>query len=212
MTARKIKINDKINEQNSIDFYNFCNANNDLPILEVLNERFSRSFRVTFSNYLRVISNTTHTQDKITFEQWRSENSNLNCIFIIKLKGLNSPILVKFDRVLSYGALDTLSGGSGEDYRTESEKEMTSIELSILKNLGLKLIQDLNESWAPIYEIKAEYVRTEVNADYVGIVSPTTKMIRVTHEVEFLKNKGKVEVIYPYSTLFPLRDKLYRSE
>ena len=207
MSARKIQIKPDMN--NSIDFYNFCSANNDLPILDILNERFARSFRVTLSNHLRMISNISYSTDKLTFEDWKSQNTNLNCMFILKLKNLNSPILVKLNRVLSYGAIDILAGGTGEGFQTESEKEMTMIELSILKNIGLKIIEDLNSSWSPVQELKAEYLRTEVNSQFIGIIPPETKMIRVSHDIEFNKNKGSLEILYPYSTLFPIRDKLF---
>jgi flagellar motor switch protein FliM len=207
MTARKNQI--KPDMTNSIDFYNFCNANNDLPVLDILNERFNRSFRVTLSNHLRMISNISYNTEKVKFQDWVEENTNHNCMFIIKLKSLNAPIIIKLDRVLSYGAIDILTGGTGEDFINESNKEMTMIELSILKNLGLKIIEDLNGAWSPVQDIKAEYVRTEINAQFVGIVPPESKMIRVSHDIEFSKNKGSLEILYPYSTLFPVRDKLF---
>lgn len=207
MTAKKIQIIP--NMDNSIDFYNFCTANNDLPILDILNERFSRCFRVTFSNHLRMISNISYSQDKVIFDDWKEENQNHNCMFIIKLKSLNSPIVVKLDRVLAYSAIDILAGGEGKDYQSESKKEMTAIELAILKNLGMKIIEDLNTAWNPIHEVKAEYIRTEINAQFIGIVSPESKMIRINHEIEFASNKGSLEILYPYSTLFPIRDKLF---
>lgn len=209
MTVRKLKIKPDI--KNSIDYYNFCTANNDLPILDIINERFTRCFRVSFSNYLRMISNISYSQDKLSLEDWKTENSNLNSFFVLKSKTLNSPILVKFDRVFSYGVIDILAGGTGKDYLTESDKEMTCIELSILKNLTIKVIEDLNSAWSPVSDLKLEYVRTEVNSQFIGVASPESKMIRVTHKIEFGENQGKLEVIYPYSTLFPLRDKLFTS-
>lgn len=207
MTAKKLKVVPNMN--NSIDFYNFCTVNNDLPILEILNERFTRCFRVTFSNHLRMISNITYNQDKISFEEWKEQNPNTNCMFIVKSKSLNAPILIKLDRILSYSALDILTGGTGEDYKTESTKEMTAIELAILKNLGTKLIEDINTAWSPVYDLKAEYVRTEINSQFIGIVPPESKMIRISHEIEFSNSKGTLEILYPYSTLFPIRDKLF---
>jgi len=207
MGIRKPQIYPNLN--NSIDFYNFCTANNDLPVLDVINERFARSFRVTFSNYLRMISNIKYSVDKLSLADWKEENANANCFFIVKSKNLNSPMLIKLDRILSYGALDILTGGSGQDYKEESKKEMTCIELSILKNLGLKIIEDLNSAWSPISDLKIEYLRTEINSHFIGVAPLESRTIRVSHEVEFGGNNGGLEIVYPYSTLFPLRDKLF---
>jgi len=122
---------------------------------------------------------------------------------------LNAPLLIKLDRVLSYGALDILAGGNGEQYQTESVKEMTVIELTILKNLGLKIIEDLNAAWTPIENIKLEYIRTEINSQFIAFFEPECKVIRISLQVEFGLNKGTLEILYPYSTLFPVRDQLF---
>jgi len=210
MTARKLKF--KPDMKNSIDYYNFCTANNDLPILKILNERFSRSFRVSLSNHMRMISNIDYSDQKITFSEWQENNKHTNCIFIMKLQKFSTPLLVKFNRALAYGIIDTLTGGTGDDFKDGSDKEMTQIELSLLKDVGLKLIDDLNIAWNPVHEVKAKYVRTEVNAQFVGIVPPDSKVIKVDFKVNFNNVNGVIEVLYPYSTLFPMRNELFASQ
>ena len=56
------------------------------------------------------------------------------------------------------------------------------------------------------------YVRTEINSQFVGIIPPNSKVKIVSNLVEFDKVKGLVEVLYPYSTLFPVRDQLFTNE
>jgi len=132
-------------------------------------------------------------------------------MFIISLQKLGTPILVKFDRELTYRMIDVLAGGSGSDYTVDSNKEITQIELGLIKEICLKLIDDLNEAWSPIYEIKAKYVRAEVNAEFIGIVSAESKVIKVDYKIGFNNVTGVMEIIYPYSTLFPIRNELFTS-
>ncbi len=119
--------------------------------------------------------------------------------------------MVKFDRELTYRMIDVLAGGSGSDYTVDSNKEITQIELGLIKEICLKLIDDLNEAWSPIYEIKAKYVRAEVNAEFIGIVSAESKVIKVDYKIGFNNVTGVMEIIYPYSTLFPIRNELFTS-
>ncbi len=197
------------NMDKSIDYFNFCRMENDLPILDILNERFIRSFRVTLSNHLRMIANIKCQQDKMVFGDWLKTQVCDNCMFVVKCSRLNASILIKLDRDLAYAVVDILTGGDGKVGQEFKRKEMTQIELAILKDLGLKMIQDLNEAWVPVHQLGAQHHRTECNAQFLGLVPPESKMIRVSHQIEFGDIKGHLEILYPYSTLFPVRDKLF---
>lgn len=210
MSARKVKYTPTM--KNSIDYYNFCTANNDLPILEILSERFCRSFRVSLSNHLRMITNIEYNDQKVTFSDWVDENKEHNCMFISTLQKISSPILIKLDRKLAYGVIDVLTGGDGQGSYDSLIKEMTQIELSLLKEIGELIIGDLNMAWSPVHQIKAKYVRTEVNTQFIGIVPPEAKVIQVNFDVSFNGVEGKLEILYPYSTLFPMRNELFTSE
>ena len=129
-----------------------------------------------------------------------------------RLNGQEAPILIKLDRPLSYGIIDTLTGGNRKEFKREAEKEFTMIDLVVLKDIVELIIADLNEAWKPIEEIKAQYIRAEINSQFVGIVPPNSRVRIVTNQIEFDKTKGVLEILYPYSTLFPIRDKLFTNE
>lgn len=205
----KIKQKNTYDMKNSVDFYNFCTADNNLPILEVINERFARSFRVSLSNTLRMISNISYSSKSQSFSEWVAGNRNSCFMFIVRFNSLNAPILIKLDRALSYGIIDILAGGTGKDFKEVETKEFTMIDLTALKDVADLIIADLNESWRPIEEIKAQYLRTEINSQFIGIIAPGSRVRVVSNQVEFLKTKGMLEIIYPYSTMFPVRDTLF---
>jgi flagellar motor switch protein FliM len=133
-------------------------------------------------------------------------------MFIIRLNSLNAPILVKLDRSLAYGIIDILAGGTQKEFKQRDDKEFTMIELLVLKEIANLIINDLNEAWRPVEEIKAQYIRTEINSQFIGIVSANTKVKVVRNLVEFDKAKGYLEILYPYSTIFPVRDKLFTDD
>ncbi len=152
---RKAKQKSNQNMRNSVDYYNFCTVDNRLPILEIINERFVCCFRVSIYNYLRLISTIDHSLHNQKFSEWVEQNNNDCCSFIIRLGSLMAPILVKFDRSLSYGIIDALAGGNGKEYKQKVEKEFTQIELALLKDIADLVITELNEAWKPVEEIKA---------------------------------------------------------
>ncbi len=197
------------NMKNSIDFYNFSTADNELPILEILNERFVRTFRCSLSNHLRTISTISHSSCRLSFGEWVDEQPLHCCMFILRLHSLEGPVLIKLDNILSYCIIDLLAGGEGAISSFDESKEFTSIELSLLRAVATMIIDDLQEAWSPIDAIRAEYVRTEINPSFVGVVPPQERVWCVQNKIEIKGVKGILEIVYPYSTLFPVRNKLF---
>ena len=72
-------------------------------------------------------------------------------------------------------------------------------------------ISDLEEAWAPVHKIDAQYVRTEINPQFVGVVPPSDVIIATTFEVEFESASGTIMVVVPYSTIEPIKQKLSSS-
>jgi flagellar motor switch protein FliM len=195
--------------KNSLDYYNFCTMDTRLPIMEILNERFTRCFRVSFSNYIRMISTIKYSSRRLTFGEWVKENQQHTFMSVLRLKSLKAPMLIHFDREFSYGTINLLAGEESRGFEPEGSKEFTQIELSMLRPVADLVINDLNEAWFPVENIQAEYLRTEINAQFVGIIPPDERVIAITFEIEFSNRKGAIELLFPYSMLFPIRDKLY---
>ena len=85
------------------------------------------------------------------------------------------------------------------------------IELSFMKKVMEMAITDLEEAWAPVQRIDAQYQRTEINPQFVGVVPPSDVVITTTLEVEFESASGAVMIVVPYATIEPIKQKLSSS-
>lgn len=194
----------------SFDFHNFTQVETELPILNIINERLARSFRVSISNQLRIICSLTHEVRDIKFSDWKDESKNNSCFFLVQFAGPYRAAIIRFNRRLAFGLIDLLTGGNGCKDEVEDKKEFTQIDLTILKDLSEMLIHDLSEAWEPVEPIQARYVRTEINSEYLGIVPSKIKCRVVKYKLATNIDLGEFEILYPYSTVFSLRDKLYK--
>lgn len=208
-----MKTNAKIKNHNfedTVDYFNFNSVNTDFKILDIINERFTRDFRVTVSQRLKNIVQIKHSLNNLKFKDWIDQHSEISqCFSIVRLNHVKAPILIKLDRNLSYGMIDLLSGGDGENSQVSNEKEFTMIELSLLKEIVNDVVDSLNDAWKPVVNIQAEYIRLEVNPNFIGIVPEASKVRVVEFVIEFASVKGVLQIVYPYSTLFPLRNLLF---
>ena len=72
----------------------------------------------------------------------------------------------------------------------------------------LSACDDLEKAWEPVYPLKVGYSRTEINPQFVAIVSPSDVVIATTFDIELEKVSGTLKLVIPYSTLEPIKSKL----
>ena len=183
-----------------------------MPILEIIYERFIRTFRVSLSNSLRKISTISMiSTDLLKFGEFVNTLPIPSCICIMRFNELRGPALLVFESKLAYAIIDSYFGGTDRAFTKMEGKEFTAIELSFMKRVMDMAINDLEESWAPIHKIDAQYVRTEINPQFVGVVPPSDVIFATTFEVEFEPTSGTIMFVIPYSTIEPIKQKLSSS-
>jgi len=183
-----------------------------MPILEIIYERFIRQFRVSLSNSLRKISTISMiSTDLLKFGEFVNTLPIPSCMCIMRFNELRGPALIVFESKLAYAIIDSYFGGTDRPFTKIEGKEFTSIELSFMKRVMDMAITDLEEAWAPVHRIDAQYVRTEINPQFVGVVPPSDVIITTTFEVEFESASGTIMVLIPYSTIEPIKQKLSSS-
>lgn len=183
-----------------------------MPILEIIYERFIRSFRVSLSNSLRKISTISMiSTDLLKFGEFVNTLPIPSCMCILRFNSLRGPVLLVFESKLAYAILDSYFGGTDRPFTKIEGKEFTQIELSFMRKVMDMAINDLEDAWAPVHKIDAQYIRTEINPQFVGVVPPSDVIIATTFEVEFESASGTIMVVIPYSTIEPIKQKLSSS-
>lgn len=205
-------------EENSENIQAYDLTNQDrvirgrMPILEIIYERFIRQFRVSLSNSLRKISTISMiSTDLLKFGEFVNTLPIPSCMCIIRFNELRGPALIVFESKLAYAIIDSYFGGTDRPFTKIEGKEFTQIELSFMRRVMDMAISDLEEAWAPVHRIDAQYLRTEINPQFVGVVPPSDVIIATTFEVEFESASGTIMVVIPYSTIEPIKQKLSSS-
>jgi flagellar motor switch protein FliM len=183
-----------------------------MPILEIIYERFIRTFRVSLSNSLRKISTISMiSTDLLKFGEFVNTLPIPSCMSIMRFNELRGPALLVFESKLAYAIIDSYFGGTDRPFTKIEGKDFTQIELSFMKKVMDMAIADLEEAWAPVHRIDAQYLRTEINPQFVGVVPPSDVIIATTLEVEFESASGTIMIVVPYSTIEPIKGKLSSS-
>jgi flagellar motor switch protein FliM len=209
-------LNSSVDSDDNIQTYDLTNQDRvirgRMPILEIIYERFIRSFRVSLSNSLRKISTISIiSTDLLKFGEFVNTLPIPSCMCIMRYNELRGPALLVFESKLAYAIIDSYFGGTDRPFTKIEGKEFTMIELSFMRKIMDMAINDLEEAWAPVHRIDAQYLRTEINPQFVGVVPPSDVIIATTLEVEFESASGTIMIVVPYSTIEPIKQKLSSS-
>jgi flagellar motor switch protein FliM len=180
-----------------------------LPQLEVIYEKFMRSFRVSLSSALRKIASLTlASTDFLKFGEFINTLPMPTCMTVLRFNNLRGSALFVIESKLAYALVDSFFGGADRPYTKIEGKDFTQIELSIVKKVVDLAIEDMEAAWASVEKIGCSFVRTEVNPQFVGIVPPTDVVIASTFDVELENANGTITIVIPYSTIEPIKQKL----
>ncbi len=177
--------------------------------LDIIYERFIRLFRVSLSTALRKIASLSIiSTDLLKFGEFLNTLPIPSCMGVMRFDTLRGSGMLVIESKLVYALVDAFFGGSDRPYTKSEGKEFTRIELSVITKVVELALKDLDEAWSPVHRTDIEFVRIEVNPQFVGLVPPSDVVISTTFEVELEHASGTIAIVVPYQTLEPIKEKL----
>jgi flagellar motor switch protein FliM len=180
-----------------------------MPTLDIIHDRFIRLFRISLSSALRKVANIgVNSSGPIKFGEFMNSLPLPSCLNILRLDPLRGSAVMVIESKLLYALVDSLFGGSDVPYTKIEGKDFTQIEIKVARRIVMSAVDDLEKAWAPVFPLKITYSRTEINPQFVAIVPPSDVVISTAFDVELEKMSGSIKLVFPYSTLEPIKSKL----
>ena len=128
---------------------------------------------------------------------------------IFKMESLRGHAILILDPKLVFTLVDIFLGGGGKtNYRIEG-REFTAVETRLIQKVVNMILADLEKAWKTIHPLTVHYVRSEINPQFVSIVSPSDLVITIPFGLELDQFTGMITFCIPYSTIEPIKTKLY---
>lgn len=184
-----------------------------MPTMEIINERFSRLFRIEMFNLVRRSADVSVGQLRVVkfseFIRNLQVPANIN---LVQAKPLRGNALFIFDPNLIFLVIDNLFGSDGRFHTRVEGREFTQTEHRIIQKMLDALFVAYAKSWEGIYALEFQFVRSEMNPQFANIATPNEVVVASSFEVEFGGGGGGgVHVCMPYSMIEPIRELLYSS-
>ena len=180
-----------------------------MPTLEMINERFTRYFRISLFNLLRRSPEiAVGGVQMLKFAEYIHSLFVPASLNLIKVKPLRGTALIIFDPKLVFSIVDNFFGGDGRFHAKIEGREFTPTEQRIISKLLEITFKDMKEAWSPAMKVSFEFSGMEVNPNFANIVSPSEVVVVTTFHIELEGGGGDMHVTMPYSMVEPIRELL----
>ena len=180
-----------------------------MPTLDMINDRLTRSLRISMFNMLgRTVEITATGVSMIKFSEYLRGifmPTSLNLITIDPLRGTG---LCVIDPKLVFATVDNFFGGDGRYHTRIEGREFTPTETRVVQILLEILFKDLKKAWEPVVELDFKFQSSEINPQFANIVSPTEVVVVSKFEMGLEGGGGEFNIVMPYSMLEPIRELL----
>jgi flagellar motor switch protein FliM len=109
---------------------------------------------------------------------------------------------VEFEPEIIFPMIERLLAGVGRP--AQYTRALTEIESSIVQALFKLLVDNLRESWRPIYAIEFNAMNVEVHPHLVQVVAPNEMVIHFQFNIRMRETLAKMHLVLPMLVLEPI--------
>src|SRR5262245_30907530 len=137
-------------------------SKNQIRSLHFIHDRFARNVSSSISAYLRTVVEVS-LQDiaQVSYAEFLNTLSVPTCYTGISMKPLDGLAALEIGSSMVFSMIDRLLGGVGRPI--SSPRPMTEIEQKIIQGVLKLIVDNLCESWRPVYPIEFFVITTETN-------------------------------------------------
>ena len=180
-----------------------------IPNLDIILDIFARNFSTSLTNTLQRTFQVER-EEIITnnFQNSLMELNNKGAIGIYSTDPLKYGCLFHFDNLLAFTLLEIMLGSSHANELLALDRNLTPIEINVLKTTMTGICTDLSKAMAPVAAVKPSLIKAENNFRLVNIVDAETEVLVGSFQIRAgSEQAGKLRMIIPYLTLEPIREK-----
>ncbi len=179
-----------------------------LPTLEMINERFVRSFRMRLVSMLRRGAEVSiDGVSMVKYSEWVHNLYVPTSLTIVHMKPLKGLALFMMESRLVYTLVDNFFGGRGRYAKIEG-RDFTPIEMRVIQRVLQIAFEEMQKAWQPVLPIRFEVVSHEMNPQLANIVAPSDVVTVCAFRIELEGGGGQFHLTMPYAMIEPIRDLL----
>jgi flagellar motor switch protein FliM len=181
-----------------------------LRTLYMIHENYGRMVANFLSAYLRAnIQVKIVSVEQMTYEDFILSLPTPTLMNVFTLEPLKGSAVLQANMNFIFPIIDLLFGGRGE--MLASKRDLTEIELHVLRRLNSRILEQLSYSWSDIQNFSPKLETMETNPQFTQAISPNETVAVITLSTTVGQNEGLLNLCLPYMLLEPVISRLSAS-
>ena len=181
-----------------------------LPMLEVVFDRLVRDLSTSLRGFTSdSVDVSIDSMSSLRFESYLNSIPLPALLVVFRAVEWENFGIITVDSSLIYSVVDVLLGGRryNRPIRVEG-RPYTTIEQDIVKRLVDVVLHEMGVAFDPISPVTFVHERLENNPRFATITRPNNAALLVRLRVDMEDRGGGIEILFPHTTLEPIRDLL----
>jgi len=179
-------------------------SKDQLKHLQTLHDNFARILSSYLSGYMRATFGVhVSSVEQYTFDEFMRSVPTPTVLTVFSLKPLKGVAVLETNAEFLFPVIDLLLGGPGTP--PKKVRDLTEIELALVRKFAGKLLESLRMAWHDIYRIEPAVESIETNPRLQRITSPGEVVAVITFQTTISNNSaGPINLCLPHSLLEPV--------
>ncbi|RKY36870.1 MAG: flagellar motor switch protein FliM [Candidatus Omnitrophota bacterium] len=191
--------------------YNFRNPNyiskEIMHIISAVHENFARTFSFSLSGMLRsLVQIDMLSIDQLTFDEFTLSLPEYTCLNVVSMQPFEGTFIVEVNLNVLILFIERLLGGEGSG--NFKERLLTELEKILSIKIIKKLLAEYKTAWNQVVAFEPKIEKTETDPRFIKSMDMHERVLLVCFEVKVAKEKGIINICFPYSYLEPILRKL----
>ena len=177
--------------------------------LQIIQQAVAGALAQAFSARLRapVVARLSALERGI-YEEYVAQVGPSAVVVVIDMSPLTGYAVAAFGLDVAFGIIDRLLGGRGRKGGKAIARDLTDIEVALIRHVGLDIARSLVEPWARVTELNPDVTELAMGPQVLHAIPPSEFVITAWYEVQFGEQTGAISLCFPLTVLEQILPKL----
>jgi flagellar motor switch protein FliM len=177
--------------------------------LQIIQQGVAGALAASFSGRLRApVEAKLSALERGIYEEYVTQIGPASVVVIIDMSPLQGYAVAAFGLDVAFGIIDRLLGGRGKKNVRSETRDLTDIEIALIRHIGMDIARSLIEPWARVTELVPDVTELALGPQVMHAIPPSEFVITAWYEIRFADQTGGISLCFPLTVLEQILPKL----
>lgn len=170
--------------------------------LQIIQQGVAGAIAANFSARLRApVEARLSALERGIYEEYVAQIGTSSVVIIIDMSPLQGYAVTAFGLDVAFGIIDRLLGGKGKRNTRVLNRDLTDIEVALIRHIGMDIARSLVEPWMRVVELTPDVSELALGPQVMHAIQPSEFVITAWYEVRFAEQTGGISLCFPLTIL-----------